>query len=133
MKVSRVVILVRNARQNLARMLHPRSVRVVHFEGKPVEKTTLEGLSTFVTLYFVLIFLGFLLLCLEPFDFETNLSAIVSCFNNIGPGFGAVGPASSYAEYSVLSKLVLSAAMLFGRLEIVPILIAVSPSVWLKK
>ncbi len=133
MKVSRVVILVRNARQHLARMLHPRSVRVVHFEGKPVEKTTLEGLSTYVTLYFIMIFLGFLILCLEPFDFETNLSAIVSCFNNIGPGFGAVGPAMSYAEYSVVSKLVLSAAMLLGRLEIIPILIAISPSTWLKK
>ena len=133
MKVSRVVILARNARQHLARMLHPRSVRVVHFEGKPVEKTTLEGLSTYVTLYFFMIFLGFLLLCLEPFDFETNLSAIVSCFNNIGPGFGAVGPTLSYAEYSDISKLVLSAAMLLGRLEIIPILIAVSPTTWIKK
>lgn len=133
MKVSRVVILARNARQNLARMLHPRSVRVVHFEGKPVEKTTLEGLSTYVTLYFFMIFLGFLLLCLEPFDFETNLTAIVSCFNNIGPGFGAVGPVRSYAEYSDFAKIVLSAAMLLGRLEIIPIMIAISPSTWLKK
>ncbi len=133
MKVSRLVILARNARQNLARMLHPRSVRVVHFEGKPVEKTTLESLFTYVTLYFFMIFLGFLVLCLEPFDFETNLSAIVSCFNNIGPGFAAVGPSQSFAGYSDLSKLVLSAAMLLGRLEIIPILIAVSPSTWLKK
>ena len=133
MKVSRIVILARSARQNLARMLHPRSVRVVHFEGKPVERTTLESLSTYVTLYFFMIFLGFLILCLEPFDFETNLSAIVSCFNNIGPGFGAVGPVRSYAEYSDMAKLTLSAAMLLGRLEIIPILIAVSPSTWLKK
>jgi len=133
MKVSRVVILARNARQNLARMLHPRSVRVVHFEGKPVEKTTLEGLSTYVTLYFFMIFLGFLFLCLEPFDFETNLTAIVSCFNNIGPGFGAVGPVRSYADYSDFAKMLLSAAMLLGRLEIIPIMIAISPSTWLKK
>ncbi len=133
MKVSRVVILARNAKQNLARMLHPRSVRVVHFEGKPVEKTTLEGLSTYVTLYFFMIFCGFLILCLEPFDFETNLTAIVSCFNNIGPGFGAVGPVRSYAEYSDFAKLVLSAAMMLGRLEIIPIMIALSPSTWLKK
>ncbi len=133
MKVSRIVILVRNARQNLTRMLHPRSVRVVRFEGKPVEQSTLEGLSSYVTLYFLLLFAGFLILCMEPFDFETNLSAMVSCFNNIGPGFGAVGPASSYAGYSVLGKLTLSAAMLLGRLEIIPILIVLSPSTWLKK
>lgn len=133
MKVSRVVILVRSARQSLARMLHPRSVCTVHFEGKPVQRSTLEGLSTYVTLYFLLIFFGFLILCLEPFGFEANLSAIVSCFNNIGPGFDAVGPAMSYADYSAVSKLVLSAAMLLGRLEIIPILIAASPSTWLKK
>lgn len=133
MKVSRVVILVRNARQNLARMLHPRSVRVVHFEGKPVEKTTLESLSTYVTLYFFILFFGFLVLCLEPFDFETNLTAIVSCFNNVGPGFGDIGPTMSFSGYSDVSKLVLSAAMLLGRLEIIPLLIAISPSTWLKK
>ena len=133
MKISRIVILVRNARQNLTRMLHPRSVRVVRFEGKPVEQSTLEGLSSYVTLYFLLMFAGFLILCMEPFDFETNLTAMVSCFNNIGPGFGAVGPASSYAGYSVLGKLTLSAAMLLGRLEIIPILIVLSPSTWLKK
>ena len=133
MKVSRVVILVRSARQNLAQMLHPRSVRVVHFEGKPVERTTLEGLATYVTLYFLLIFGCFLILCLEPFSFETSLSAVVSCFNNIGPGFGAVGPALNYADYSAVSKLALSAAMLLGRLEIIPILIAISPAAWWKK
>ena len=133
MKISRVVILARNARQNLARMLHPRSVRVVHFEGKPVERETLDGLFTYVTLYFFMILIGFLILCLEPFDFETNLSAIVSCFNNIGPGFGAVGPVMSYADYSAAAKLMLSGAMFLGRLEIIPILIALSPSTWLKK
>ena len=56
----------------------------------------------------------------------------VSCFNNVGPGLGAVGPAGSYADYSVLSKLLLSMAMLMGRLEIYPMLVALSPSVWRK-
>lgn len=133
MKVSRVVILARNARQSLSRMLHPRSVRVVRFEGKPVSQSTLEGLFSYVTLYFLILFAGFLILCTEPFDFETNLSAIVSCFNNIGPGFGEVGPASCYAGYSAIGKLTLSASMLLGRLEIIPILIMLSPSTWTKK
>ena len=74
----------------------------------------------------------FLCLSGEPFSLETNLSAVVSCFNNVGPGLGAVGPAGSYAGYSVLSKLLLSAAMLMGRLEIYPMLVALSPSVWRK-
>ncbi|MBO5648648.1 MAG: TrkH family potassium uptake protein [Clostridia bacterium] len=133
MKVSRLIILARSAKQSIYRMLHPRSVSVVRFEGKPVEHTTLDGLATYMTLYFLSIAIGFLILSLEPFDFETNLSAIVSCFNNIGPGLGAVGPSMNYAAYSQPAKLVLAAAMLFGRLEILPILIAISPSTWTKK
>ena len=72
-------------------------------------------------------------LSFEPFDFETNVTATAACFNNVGPGFSAVGPTSSFAAYSGISKFVLSIAMLLGRLEIYPILIALSPSTWTKK
>ena len=75
----------------------------------------------------------FLVISLDGFDLETNLTAAVACVNNIGPAFGAAGPASSYAAFSPLSKIVLSFAMLFGRLEIYPMLIALSPSTWSKK
>ena len=70
---------------------------------------------------------------LEPnFNIESNLSATVSCFNNIGPGLGLVGPVQSYTGYSNLSKFVLSMAMLLGRLEIFPLWFALSPSTWSK-
>ncbi len=61
---------------------------------------------------------------------SAGFTAAVACFNNIGPGFAAVGPMGGFAGYTVFSKLVFSAAMLLGRLEIFPLLIAVSPSVW---
>ena len=67
------------------------------------------------------------------FDIESNFSAAVSCFNNIGPGFGLVGPASNFAAYSGFSKIVLSFAMLLGRLELFPIIITLAPSTWIKK
>ena len=70
---------------------------------------------------------------MDKFDLETNISAAVSCVNNIGPGFSAVGPASSYAMYSPFSKVVLSFAMLLGRLEIFPLILTFSPSTWVKK
>ena len=70
---------------------------------------------------------------IDGFDLETNFTAAVSCFNNIGPGLGAVGPSGNYSEYSFFSKAVLSAAMLLGRLEIFPLLLCFSPSTWLKK
>ena len=75
----------------------------------------------------------FLIISIEPFSIETNLSATLSCFNNIGPGLDAVGPAASYADYSNFSKVILSVAMLLGRLEIFPIIIAISPSTWMRK
>jgi trk system potassium uptake protein TrkH len=69
----------------------------------------------------------------EPFDMETNISAVISCFNNVGPGFSSVGPTGGYAGYSAWAKMVLSAAMLLGRLEIYPIVLSISPSTWRKK
>lgn len=75
----------------------------------------------------------FLLLSFEPFDFETNLSAAIACFNNVGPGFAAVGPTGSFAAYSGFSKLVLSFAMLLGRLEIFPLILVFTPSTWTKR
>lgn len=75
----------------------------------------------------------FLLISFEPLGLETNISAAVSCFNNVGPGLSAVGPASNYSVYSDFSTLVLSFAMLMGRLEIFPVLLFFSPSTWKKK
>lgn len=133
LKVSRVVMLLKMIRRELNRMLHPRSVSVVKFEGKQVDESTLNSVSVYFVLYIICFCVIFFVLCFEPFDFATNFSATAACFNNVGPGFGAVGPAASYQGYSALSKVVLSIAMLLGRLEIFPLLLAFSPSTWAKK
>ena len=133
LKISRVIILFRMITRELRRMLHPRSVTAVQFEGKQVDEATQRSVATYFAVYMACILAVFLLLSLEPFNFETNFSAAVSCFNNIGPAFGAAGPMASYAEYSSFSKIVLSLAMLLGRLEIFPIFIAFIPSSWTRK
>ena len=136
LKVSRVVLLFQMIRRDLRQMLHPRSVGMVKLEGKQVDDKTLNGVGIYFAAYCTLLFSVFLLLCLEPnppFDFETTFSSAVSCFNNVGPAFGAAGPAASYAEYSAFSKILLSVAMLLGRLEIYPMLFLLSPSAWSKK
>lgn len=133
LKVSRVVMLFKMIKRELKRMLHPRSVSSVKFEGKTLDSTTLNSVSSYFALYIVIFAAIFLVLCFEPFGFETNFSAVTACFNNIGPGFAAVGPAGSFAEYSAISKIVLSIAMLLGRLEIYPLLFALTPSTWTKK
>ena len=134
LKVSRVMLLFKLIRRELRHMLHPRSVGVVKLEGKRVDNATLNGVSAYFPIYFAYIAGILLYLSEEPnFNIESNLSATVSCFNNIGPGLGLVGPVQSYTGYSNLSKFVLSMAMLLGRLEIFPLWFALSPSTWSKK
>lgn len=133
LKVSRVVMMIKMIRREFMKMIHPRSVSAVRIEGKKVDDTTLNGVNVYFALYMVIYFAVFLLLCLEPFDFETNFTAVAACYNNIGPGFGGVGPMGSFSGYSAFSKIVLSATMLLGRLEIYPLLFALIPSTWTKK
>lgn len=111
-------------------MIHPRSVSVVRYEGKIVDEGTQHGTTAYFALYFFCIIAAFLLISFEPFSFETNFSAAVACFNNIGPGFDMVGAAGSYAAYSDFSKIVLAFTMLMGRLEIFPLLLTFIPSAW---
>lgn len=132
-KITRMVMLFKSIKQELKRMIHPRSVSVVQFEGKVLDKVTLNSVSTYLALYMVSLIAIILLISFEPFNFETTFSAALSCFNNIGPGIGAVGPMGSFADYTGFSKIVLSFAMLLGRLEIYPLLIALTPSTWTKK
>lgn len=133
LKVSRVIILLKTIRVEIKRMIHPRSVSVVRFEGKTLEENTYRSVSLYFALYMVCFFAIFILLCLEPFDIETNFTATAACFNNVGPGLAGVGPMAGYSGYSATAKLLLSFAMLLGRLEIFPLIIALSPSTWSKK
>lgn len=133
-KVSRVVILFKSLVGRLRRVLHPRTVTVVKMEGKRIDDDTLSGVHSYLALCTLSTVLVFLLLCLEKdsvFTIETNLSAAITCFNNIGPLFSQM--LSSFSAYSGFSKFVLSVAMLLGRLEIYPLLLTCLPSTWLKK
>ena len=124
LKVSRIVLLFKQVKRSFKSMLHPRSVKAIRMDDKTVEGTTLQNINVYFALYMICLALIVLLLGLENFSFETNFSAAVACFNNVGPGFSSVGPAYSYAGYSVGGKWLLSLAMLLGRLEIYPIILA---------
>ena len=139
LKVSRVVLLFKTSRREIRHLLHPRAVTSIRFEGKPVDSTTLVSVGSYFALYIGLFALLWFIISFQPsserfhFDGVTNFSAVAACYNNIGPGLNLVGPTASYAGYNGFSKLVLSVAMLFGRLEIYPMLIFLSPSTWFKK
>ncbi len=129
-KISRVILLFKNCGTEFRHLLHPRSVSVLRMDGKKVDGETRKGVSVYLALYSLCLFAIFFLLSFDAFDMETNFSAAVSCFNNIGPAFGAAGPFGSYADYSAFSKIVLSFAMLLGRLEIWPIIMTLAPAAW---
>lgn len=133
LKVSRVMMMFKAVRRDLRQMIHPRSVNSVRFEGKTLDKLTLNSVSGYIVVYVIIFIAVMLVLSLEPFGFETSFTATAACFNNVGPGLGAVGPMSNFAGLSDLSKWALSFAMLLGRLEIFPILLTFSPLTWRKK
>ncbi len=132
-KVSRVVLLMKKIKRELQKLLHPRAVSVIRFEGKRVDEATMSSLGSYLAIYVLFYCIFVFLLGFETLDLETNISAVAACYNNIGPALGAAGPASNYAFYSPFSKIVLSMAMLLGRLEILPLILTFSPSTWTKK
>ena len=136
LKVSRVIIMVKTIFRDLKKMLHPRSVVNIKYEGRSLDTNTSNNVSVYFAVYFILFFLILLTLSFEKaaiFNFETNFTAVASCMNNIGPGLANVGPTSNFAAYSGVSKIVLSFAMLLGRLEIFPILLLFTPIFWKRK
>lgn len=130
MKVSRWVILSKASYSDMRQMLHPNSVSVVRFEGKPVPEKTLRGIYLYLAVYVLVYAVSMLLLSLEGFDMTTTFTAVTACINNIGPGLEMVGPMGNFSAFSAASKLLLSFDMLAGRLELFPMLLLFAPSIW---
>lgn len=133
MKVSRLVILFKTIRKELSLIIHPREIRKIRMDGHVVEHSTLRSTNVFLVIYFILLMLSTLIISLTKFDFYHELTAVVSCLNNIGPGLNRVGPAQNFSIFSPLSKVVLIFDMLAGRLELFPLMILFMPSTWRKK
>ncbi len=132
LKCARLLLLWKSLWRNVQRLLFPQRVLVVRSNGRRVSEQVLDNTSAYLAAYVMILVASFLLVSLDEFSVTTNLSAVLACFNNIGPGLELVGPYGSYAGYSLLSKLVLILDMLAGRLEIFPILILFPLSTWRK-
>lgn len=129
-KVARLLILIKAMRNSIQKMIHPRSVKLVKVNGVVVEKEVLAEINVYLTFYTITMLISLLGVSLDDFNLDTNISSVVSCLNNIGPGLGMVGPTGNFSQFSPLSKLVLSADMLIGRLEIFPMILLFAPSSW---
>jgi trk system potassium uptake protein TrkH len=133
MKVSRWIIAVKSVSKELSTLIHPRTVKVIKFEGKPVEHSVLRSINTYIIAYALIYVASLLLVCLDNFDMTTNFTAVAATFNNIGPGLALVGPTRNFNLFSNLSKFVLMFDMLAGRLEVFPMLLLFAPRTWIRE
>lgn len=129
-KCGRALLVAKSLHRSVRQVVHPQKVEVVRLNGHAVDEKVLQNVNAYLAAYVIVTILSFLLISLDGFSITTNLSAVFACFNNIGPGFEAVGPTCNYAAYSDFSKLVLTWDMLAGRLEIFPVLILATRSTW---
>lgn len=126
LKVSRVIILSKSVMTEIKRVINPRSVNVVKYDGKRIKDEVVKTTFAYFAIYIFVAVISLVIISFDRMDFTTNFSGVIATLNNIGPGFGRVGAIGNYSEYSILSKLVFIANMLLGRLEIFPILVLVT-------
>ena len=130
LKCARALLLFKGLKRNIHQVLHHRRVQAIRINDQVVEEKVLDNANDYLSAYVIILFLSFLVISLDGYSIGTNFSAVLACFNNIGPGLEAVGPTCNFGGYSALSKLVLILDMLAGRLEIFPILVLFSHSTW---
>jgi len=133
MKVSRVLILIKSGFREIKKAINPRSIETVKVDKRSVDEPVVKSVSVFFATYMIVTAVSIFILSINGKDLVTTSSAVIACMGNIGPGLAEVGPYGSYADFSMLSKLVLSFDMLAGRLELIPMLMLFSPYAWARK
>ncbi|HCJ07664.1 MAG TPA: potassium transporter KefA [Lachnospiraceae bacterium] len=131
-KVSRIMIYLKTVKKEIAQLCHPRNVKIIKIDGKPLAHNALRSANIFFIVYMLIFVASTLLISIDEFDLVTNFTAVASALGNIGPGLSLVGPTGNFDLYSGFSKYVLMFDMLAGRLELFPLLVCLSPSTWKK-
>ncbi len=131
-KISRCILLLKVVVREVRHIVHPRSVNLIKLDGYKIESDVIRSVASFIILYIFILMGSILLLSLNGFDFLTNMTAVTACMSNVGPSLNMAGPLENMAIFSAFSKLVLCLDMLLGRLEIFPILMLFTPSIWRK-
>lgn len=131
-KIVRFVILFKYAYQEFFRLIHPKSVRHLKMNNKIVLPEVISGALIFFFVYIVVLGLAGLVLAGLGLDMATAFSATLSCLGNVGPAFGAAGPAGDYASMPMAAKWILAFCMIVGRLEVFTVLALFVPEFWRK-
>ncbi len=129
-KTIRLVIMMKAIRRGIDKILHPKRIQSVKVDGKVVDEETISGVLLFIGAYSVIYLIALFIVSFDGFDLVSNITAVLTAISNVGPGLEMVGPVGNFSAFSNLSKIVLSFCMLAGRLEIYPMLIMFSKSIW---
>ncbi len=131
-KVSRIIILIKGVFREFRYALHPRQVKKITIDSKPIDDEVVRSVNSYIVCYLVVFVASVFAISFEGHDLVTNFTAVTATINNIGPGLAKVGPMGNYAFFSVPSKLILCFDMLAGRLELLPMLLLFHPATWKK-
>ena len=132
-KQVRLVLLLKNLRREVQRILHPRVVTTIKLDGERVDEPILSGITLFFFAYIFLLLIGTLVVAWDDVGFTAAFTASLTCISNVGPAFDVLGPTSNFFSLSNVSKVCLSLNMLLGRLEIMPLLLLLFPGLWKKR
>lgn len=133
MKVIRIMIILKLIKREVSKIFHPRALIPIKVGGKIVSNEVIARINSFLALHLVIFVIGVLVVSLEGVDMISSISSVAATINNIGPGFGAVGPTMTFADYSIFTKLFLSLVMLLGRLEHFTIIALLVPKTWTRE
>jgi trk system potassium uptake protein len=131
-KMIRFLLLLKQAKRELIRIVHPKAVVPVKINGQMIENNVIFAVLAFMLMYGGTIITLTMLLLASGLDVITALSAVVACINNMGPGLGLVGPSTTFTVLTDFQTWVCSAAMLLGRLELFTLLVILTPAFWRK-
>ena len=129
-KVSRFIIVVKSVVKELNSYLHPKSIKKIKMDGKPIEHEVVRAVNVYFITFIILFTASVLLISFEGKDMTSNFTAVAATINNIGPGLELVGPTKNFNVYGTFSKYVLMFDMLAGRLELFPLLLLFYPPAW---
>lgn len=129
-KVSRFVILFKTVRKEFTSYIHPKSIKKIQMDEKPIEHEVVRTVNVYIITFTVLFVLSMLLISFDNTDLVTTFTAVAATINNIGPGLEMVGPTANFSFFSPFAKYVLMFDMLAGRLELFPLLLLFHPSIW---
>lgn len=130
LKCIRIILLVKIIKREIYKIVHPKSVYTVKVNGKVIEEEILSGIMAFFFFFTLILGLSVLVVSLDGKGMLTSVTAVIASIGNIGPGLGMVGPIGNFADFSAISKAVLSICMIIGRLEIYPLLLLCTPAFW---